>query len=310
MNTKVYSIVVTYNGAKWIQKCFSSLVESKVDGVHKILVVDNGSKDDTIQILKKDYPEVIIIETGKNLGFGQANNIGIEKAIANDADFVFLLNQDAWIDSNTIQGLIEINKINPGYGIISPLHLNGEGDLIDKNVFEFIKESINSREILSHIFFKNKQNVVEIDFINAAIWLISAEVIKKVGVFDSVFYHYGEDKNYISRVKYHKYLVGLAINLVGYHDREQVVTTKRTNKRYLTLVKADALHFLCDINKPSLFSGFIQFTFEHIKRSIYNLVKLKPVFSIIDIYVYFYCFSKISSIRNSIKFNKLNISNL
>lgn len=81
---KVNTIIVTYNGAQWIEKCLDSLHECKVK-TH-ILIVDNASTDNTLSIIREKYPEVELIESAKNLGFGKANNIGLRKALDERAD--------------------------------------------------------------------------------------------------------------------------------------------------------------------------------------------------------------------------------
>jgi GT2 family glycosyltransferase len=82
---KIYFIIVTYNAMKWAEKCFTSLRQSSVP-VHCI-VVDNGSTDGTQKYITSNFPEVELIQSEKNLGFGKANNIGIEKAYQKGADF-------------------------------------------------------------------------------------------------------------------------------------------------------------------------------------------------------------------------------
>ncbi len=91
---------------QWIKRCLNSLKNStlKVSTV----VIDNGSIDGTQAYIQNHFPEVDFIQSKTNLGFGQANNIGIKKAYDNQADYVFLLNQDAWIDHNdTIENLVK-----------------------------------------------------------------------------------------------------------------------------------------------------------------------------------------------------------
>ena len=96
---KIFAIVITYNGQKWYDRCFGSLSASETPV--EIVVVDNASSDDTVGFIKERFPGVHLIESKENLGFAKANNIGIRYALDNDADFVFLLNQDAWIEKDT-----------------------------------------------------------------------------------------------------------------------------------------------------------------------------------------------------------------
>lgn len=104
---KIWTIIVTFNGEKWIGKCLNSLLNSSVHT--NITVIDNMSSDRTLPIIKGSYPEVYLIENQKNWGFGKANNTGIRLALQHDADFVFLINQDAWIEPDVIKHLMEIS---------------------------------------------------------------------------------------------------------------------------------------------------------------------------------------------------------
>ncbi len=129
-NINVFVVVVTYNGKYWYDRCFPSLLSSEVPV--QIIVIDNASADDTVKFIKDKYPEIILFESDKNLGFGKANNIGIKYALDHNADFVFLLNQDAWIEVNTLEELIRVSILNPEYGILSPIHLNAEKTEIEQ----------------------------------------------------------------------------------------------------------------------------------------------------------------------------------
>ena len=127
---KILAIIVSYNFTKWIDKCLGSLKDSSIPV--DIIVLDNGSKDDTVKILRERYPEITLLENKDNLGFGKANNMGLHKADREDYDGVLLLNQDAWIDANTLAALVAASHKHPDYGILSPIHLTGRGDKIEQ----------------------------------------------------------------------------------------------------------------------------------------------------------------------------------
>ena len=208
---KVLTIIISYNFEKWIKSCLDSLLHSTYQT--EILVIDNGSKDQTIARIKKDYPQVRIIANGNNLGFGQANNIGMRIALQEGFDAVFLLNQDAWIDSQTIGTLVNLSQKHTEYGILSPVHLNGKGDCLDKGFAGYTHLS-KIQELT------NEKELVEADFINAAFWFIPIRTLKIIGGFSPLFYHYGEDKDYINRLHYHGLKVGYSPKCFGCHDRE------------------------------------------------------------------------------------------
>ena len=104
---KILVIIVSYNFERWINRCLGSLRNSSYPA--DIMVVDNGSNDQTTDIIEKEYPEVRLVKTGQNLGFGKANNIGMKVAMNEGYNCVFLLNQDAWIGTETIGTLIKIS---------------------------------------------------------------------------------------------------------------------------------------------------------------------------------------------------------
>lgn len=209
---RVFTIVVTFNASKWIDKCFTSLLNSKYPT--EIVVIDNNSFDNTPQKIKNGFPKVTVIEIDNNLGFAKANNIGIKLALEKGADYVFLLNQDAWIEANTIENLLQSFKNN--VGIVSPIHLNGSGNALDIN-FSFCMPS----DFISDCYLKKIKPEYRSKMVNAAAWLVSAECLRKVGGFDTLlFTHYGEDDNYCQRLEYHGYKLIVNTEAKIYHDRE------------------------------------------------------------------------------------------
>jgi len=201
----------------------------------QVIAIDNGSVDGTIEKLKKDYSEVELIETGKNLGFGKANNIGLKRALDNNIDYIFLLNQDAWIEADTISKLIVVAKNNAEFGILSPIHLNAIGDRLDFKFKNYLIHSIGD-DLYSDLILKKDQTkaIYNIRFVNAAAWLIRSEILRKIGGFDPLFSHYGEDDDYINRLIYHKYKVGIVAQTYIYHDREERKVDWNMNRNYIS----------------------------------------------------------------------------
>jgi GT2 family glycosyltransferase len=216
----IYTIVVTHNGGAWISKCLNSIEAS--DTPVNVIVIDNNSEDDTVNIIERDFIKIQLIRSPVNLGFGKANNIGIKIAIENNADYIFLLNQDAWVESNTIKDLVNISSLHPEYGILSPFHISGNQKTIDSLFSTYITQE-GCNNLMSDIFFNKGRllDVYETNFVNAAFWLITRNCINSIGGFDPIFHVYGEDDDYINRVKFHNFKIGICPNLIGYHDRPQ-----------------------------------------------------------------------------------------
>jgi GT2 family glycosyltransferase len=232
LDKKVFVIIVTYNGARWIDRNIPSLLDSAYPV--SIIVVDNKSTDNTVELLQK-YPQVDVIHAGANLGFGKANNIGMQKALALGADYLFLLNQDAWVFKNTISSLVTKMELRPKFGIMSPQHLSGDGVTLDQS-FKTYSERRTSEIAIDKISI--------VPFVNAAAWMISKACAERVGGFEPLFGHYGEDRNYCDRVTYHKFLIGIDADAQIVHDR--VIT--RSFTKDVTQSKYKILATLLNIN--------------------------------------------------------------
>lgn len=212
---KVFAIVVTYNGRKWYDICFNSILQTNIP--IEIIVIDNASSDGSPSYIQTKFPSITLISASTNLGFGQANNIGIQYAITHNADYVFLLNQDAWIEPNTISELIQIHMQHTDFGLVSCLHLNREKNIVWQ--FEDVCHSaLLHNTFANDMYFNRLKDIYETTYVNAAAWLIPISTIKRIGGFDPIFFHYGEDDNYLNRIIYHGLKIGICPKLTIIHD--------------------------------------------------------------------------------------------
>lgn len=177
-----------------------------------VIVIDNNSQDFTTGIIRQDYPDVKLISLNENLGFGRANNIGISEAIKAGSDYILLLNQDAWISPGMVGYLVNQFRLNPGFGVLSPVHWYRYLDVLDGGFEAYTKYNISQI---------NADGVLAVKFVNAAVWLVPAFIFKQIGGFDPMFYHYGEDTDFVNRLHYHGYEIGYCPKAHAVHDREQ-----------------------------------------------------------------------------------------
>lgn len=217
----VLIIIVTYNGSNHIRKCLTSY-DTKNPNV-SCIVIDNASTDDTVKIIKNEYPEIRLVESGRNLGFGAANNIALRIALDEGFDYVYLLNQDAWIAPEDINQLTEIAERNKDFGLISPLQVYADKEKIDNNF------SCNITKEMKDDFFLSGNTQKELyrikgKTIQAAHWLLRVSTIIKVGGFSPSFFHYGEDTNLCRRVEFHGIKLGIVPRILGVHNRENRIT--------------------------------------------------------------------------------------
>lgn len=223
---KIFVIIVTYKGHLWYERCFKSLRDSELPV--QTIVIDNASNDGTVEYIRAHFPDIHLIESKENLGFGRANNLGMRYALDNGADYVFLLNQDAWIEPNTIGELVRIAENYPEYGILGPVQINKERTKVLNGVIHFLINPDNvNHKLFSDLIMGNVEEVYPVAEINAAAWLLPRKTLEIVGGFDPIFLHYGEDWNYLSRVLYHNMKVGLVPHLQVVHDCEDRVEQKK-----------------------------------------------------------------------------------
>ncbi len=214
---KVFPIIVTYKGQRWYDRCFTSLRESTIPV--QTIVVDNASNDGTVEYIKEHFPEIHLIESKENLGFGRANNIAMRYALDQSCDYVFLLNQDAWVEPDTLENLVAIAERHSDYGIVAPLQVDKEKSKVLFGLVDFLTYpgKIN-HQMISDLLLDKKEEIYAVGEVNAAAWLLPRKTLETVGGFDPIFLHYGEDWNYLSRVLYHKMKVGLTPHLRVVHD--------------------------------------------------------------------------------------------
>lgn len=212
---KIYAIVVTWCGWKWYDKCLGSLRDSDVP--LDIIVIDNASGDGSVEYIREHFPDVILLPQSENLGFAKANNIGIRYAIDHDADYVFLLNQDAWLNgpsyiSEMLRAFEKYDKV----GIVCPVNMNGLNSALED---EYAIDMPG--KFVSDYFMGSPKAFYETNYINAAAWLMNSSCLKIVGGFDTnMFIHYGEDNNYCQRVVFHGFKIMISTASSICHDKE------------------------------------------------------------------------------------------
>lgn len=256
---KIFSIIVTYNGAAWIERCLHNLFKS--DTQTEVVVIDNASKDNTLQLLAT-FQNIHLIKNEVNTGFGQANNSGIDFAMKKGADFIFLLNQDAYVFNDTIYKLSEALQQNPDFGLLSPLQLEVTGKSIEPVFKNFLSRNFSEEVISGMLTGANNFKVDKpyaMRFVNAAAWMISRKCINKTGLFHPAFFHYGEDNHYASRVQYHGMKIGVLPAAHVIHDCK--IDIPDSYNLLLRKMKNVPLYTLLDLRKSfpaAYFLGYLK----------------------------------------------------
>jgi len=217
--TDLSIIIISYNTRKLTEDCLNALQTSlkKSQSVSsEIIVVDNASSDDSVAMLRK-RSDIHLIINKKNLGFGAANNLGIEKARGR---FILFLNSDVIADAVNFKDLIAYMEADDKIGVLSVrVHLaDGSIDPASHRGFptiwrsfsyysklEFLTQKIPLLSRLFggyHLAHLNRNTIHEIDSPTAAFYLTRKDILDSVGGFDSAFFMYGEDLDLSYRIKH------------------------------------------------------------------------------------------------------------
>ncbi len=214
--TRVAIILVNWNGKDDTLPCLASLQKLTTYNLQPTtIVIDNGSTDDSVAVIRKKFPEVEVLETGENLGFTGGNNVGILRALEKGVDFVWLLNNDTITDKNALLALIDGFK-EPTAGIAGSKIYFAPGREYHR---ERYKEKDRGRVLWYagglidwNNMYASHRGVDEVDrgqydmtqetpFITGCSMMVRKEVFDRIGLLDEKFFAYLEDLDFCLRAR-------------------------------------------------------------------------------------------------------------
>lgn len=237
---RVLVIVVTYNGLAWLERCLSSVAAGMTSGAVDLYVVDNDSTDGSADYVQAHFPAAKLLRCAENLGFSKANNLGMRYAMERGYDYVYLLNQDAWLAPGALETLVAAAEAHPGYAVLSPLQMTDGYEALDA---QFAKLYLPCAKTAP------EGRVVDVQRVMAAHWLMPMAAVRKVGLFsETLFPMYGQDDDWCQRARYHRLEIGIVPGARAVHDRAQ--REEPLQKRIFRNYYMGSLVRLADINRP------------------------------------------------------------
>lgn len=200
-------VVVTYNARGHLERC----LESVADGPYEVIVVDNSSTDGTPAFVRERFHSVRLIELPENIGFGAANNVGIEAA---GGDYYLLLNSDAWPLRDAVEQLLAFAEANPKVGVAGP-RLVGEDGRVQKSVrgfptlwrlateYFFLRKLAPRSRLLNDFYGAgfDYRSGRPAEFLMGAVLLLRREAVDEVGGFDPAFFMFSEEVDLCYRMR-------------------------------------------------------------------------------------------------------------
>lgn len=202
MKIELSVIIVNYNGCQYLQNCLDSLFEHLKNIHFEIIVVDNNSGDDSCSFIQTHFPAVLLLESKENLGFGRANNYGVQHA---KGDFILFLNNDT-ILLDSVKPALELLKSNPDYGFLT-INMLAENKSYIPAVGRFpspwrmIKISLlNDRRTAFRTGKFNLEKTYQVDWVTGAFMLLRKVDFEKVDGFDPDYFMYVEDVDLCKKI--------------------------------------------------------------------------------------------------------------
>lgn len=202
-------IIVSYNVRYFLEQCLFSIYGSKGNFEYEVFVVDNASKDGSVNYIRnrfphREYPTFHVIENVRNVGFGRANNQALERA---KGKYVLFLNPDTLLTENTLADCLTFAESHEDLGALGVMMLQTNGLFANESrrglptpwtafckmsglASLFPKSRIFGRYYMRYL---DKEQPSEIEIVSGAFMLLKNDSLKRLGGFDEQFFMYGED---------------------------------------------------------------------------------------------------------------------
>lgn len=202
-------IIVNWNTQEYLRTCLES-IQTTVRGLHvQIIVVDNASSDDSVKMVKQNFPRVLLLPQQDNLGFAAGNNEGIRSATGR---YLFFINSDVKVLDECIQRLYALLESQPQIGLAGPQILTRDGATQRScmsrptlwNTFcrtAYLDKLLHNWPFFSSLLlgYWNHDTQRQVEVINGCFWAARREAIDMVGPLDERFFMYGEDVDWCTR---------------------------------------------------------------------------------------------------------------
>jgi len=219
-------MIVSYNTRELLKSCLSSIYQ-KTRGIEfEVIVVDNGSSDNSVKMIRKEFPQVKLIENRENLGFARANNQAIEQSRAR---YFLLFNPDTSFKANSPHEMIKFMDNHPQIGILGCKILNTDGTIQPSNasfpnLFTEFLRAFQLKRLISGVRLREKigqkwnrilgltlreylrvywdsERIREVNWVTGACLLARRKAIEDVGLLDGNFFMYYEDADWCYRMR-------------------------------------------------------------------------------------------------------------
>ncbi len=234
-------VIISLNTERVLRECLECLARESAGLKVETLIVDNGSKDGSVAMIRNEFPGVRLIESGENLGFGRANNLAFEQATGR---YIVLLNSDAFLQPDSLRISVERMDKDPRIGLAGARLVGRDGSWQPSaRMFPslltdlFVLSGLANRYPQSKLFgrfdrtWADQTAPAAVDWVPGAYSIIRREALSKVGPFDPAFFLYYEEVDLCRRIQAAGYSIWywpdvVVVHIGGESSRQMTQNTK------------------------------------------------------------------------------------
>lgn len=219
MKPLVSILIVNWNSKEHLKECFESLFKISYSN-YEVIMVDNGSKDDSVEFTEKYYPKVKIIKSKKNLGFAGGNNFGLKYC---RGKYILFLNNDTIVTKNFLDDLVEFIEKDESLAVVQPTILFHRPSTSMHEKINSVGSFILKSGFLYHLDYgktykpSNYKDSYEIFTAYGACFLVRRNLIEKIGLFDESYFAYFEETDFSHRVWLNGHKIKILTKPIIYH---------------------------------------------------------------------------------------------
>jgi GT2 family glycosyltransferase len=259
---RVAVVILNHNGRLLAESCVRSVVASSYPN-KDVILVDNGSTDGSIGYLRTLFPDLLILENSENLGIAGGRNRGFREAVRRGNDYILSLDNDARMDSQLIEALIEVAESDPRIGVVGPKTYADDGSRAIQCTGGRITytQNVCAQRGLGETDRGQYDTIEDVDYFPGFGFMARREVFEKLNFLDESFYGYGhEDTDFCLRAAHLGYRVVYAPKAVLWHRGSATIGGYSPRKKYLEAM--NSVYFvrkygkIGDCLRYAFFAGF------------------------------------------------------
>lgn len=198
----IYIIVLNYNGKEDTIACVRSLL-AMTEQNFKLIIVDNGSQNDSVASFREAFPSIHLIETRMNLGYAGGNNVGIRYALQEGAESILILNNDTIVHPGLLTAFVETSKLHPEAILGARIYQFGQDRLFQAFAANWSHRKGKFISEPSDLLDDGRswETVQKFDFVNGCALFVPRKVWESVGLFEESFFLYYEEMDWCFRAQ-------------------------------------------------------------------------------------------------------------